>query len=284
MTKGEVPMAKTKVFKTEESRDAIRFRYNQILNTFPFDRRYVETSFGRTFVMEGGKPDDPPLVLLHGSCSNSAFWYGEMSALSQMHHVLAVDIVGEAGNSEENRLDVTSEEYADWLKQVFDACGIKKAVVMGNSLGSWMALRFACKYAECVSKMILMAPSGLSGQNIALLEKAKQSSLQDEALKIDDTIMQGAKLPKEVEDFINLIASGYNPITDELPVISDEQIKSLAMPILFIAGKKDNMVDAVSAAQRLSQLIPDAKIHLEDSGHIILNSLDFAIPFLAAGE
>ena len=69
------------VFKTEECRDMIRSRYNQILSNFPFKQLYVETSFGKTFVLESGDPKNPPLILLHGSCSNSAFWSGEISVL-----------------------------------------------------------------------------------------------------------------------------------------------------------------------------------------------------------
>lgn len=271
----------TNVFKTKESRDKIRSRYNQILSTFPFKQRYVETTFGKTFILESGAPENPALILLHGSCSNSAFWFGEISILSNMFHVLAVDIIGEAGNSDENRLDINQDGYADWLKVVLDALSIEKAVVMGNSLGSWMALKFSVKYPDCVSRLILIAPSGLSVQNVDFLERAKNAALKNEALTLDSSIAQGNELPKEVEEFINLILWGYNPIAEELPTFSDEQIVRLVMPILFIAGKEDVIIDTVSASQRLSKLIPNAKVHLlENNGHVVLNALEYVIPFL----
>ncbi len=275
----------TNVFKTEESRDKIRFRYNQILSVFPFKQRYVETIFGKTFILESGVPENPPLILLHGSCSNSAFWFEEISILSNMFHVLAVDIIGEAGNSEEKRLDINQDGYADWLKEVLDALSIEKAIVMGNSLGGWMALKFSVKYPDCVSKLILIAPSGLSVQNADFLERAKNTALKNEALTLDSSVAQGNELPKEVEEFINLILWGYNPITEELPAFSDEQIVRLVMPILFIAGKNDIMIDTVSAAQRLNKLIPNAEAHLlENTGHVVLNALEYIIPFLTKGD
>jgi len=172
-------MSTQPVFKSEESRDAIRTRYNQILSAFPFQQRYVDTTFGRTFILDAGDANRPPLVLLHGSCSNSAFWFGEISALSSTFHVLAVDILGEAGNSAENRLDLDSEDYADWLAEVFEACAVKKPVIMGNSLGSWMALRFATKFPERVERLILLAPAGLSGIHVEFLEEAKELSQQE---------------------------------------------------------------------------------------------------------
>lgn len=271
-------------FKTAESRDIIRSRYNQILSAFPFKQLYVETTFGKTFILESGATKSPALILLHGSCSNSAFWFGEISVLSNLFHVLAADIIGEAGNSDENRLDINGDGYADWLKQVLDALSIDKAVVAGNSLGSWMALKFAAKYPENVSKLILIAPSGLSVQNTDFLKKANNAALQNEALTWDSSVAQGNELPKEVEEFINLILWGYNPITEELPVLSDEQILRLVMPMLLIAGKNDVMVDTASAAQRLSNLLPHAEVHLLETGHVVLNALEYMLPFLTKGD
>lgn len=274
-----------KVFKTEESRDIIRTRYAQILSAFPFKQRYIKTTFGSTFVLEAGSADHPALILLHGSCSNSAFWFIEMSALSSRFHVLAVDILGEAGNSEENRLDLNGNGYADWLREVLAACAVKKAIVMGNSLGSWMALKFATQYPDCAARLILIAPSGLSGQNAAFLERAKRALAQEEGKAMDPSVALGAEIPKEVEEFINLIVWGYHPITEELPVFSDGWLKRLRMPILFIAGKLDVMVDAVTAAQRLGELIPEAEVHLlENVGHMVPNALTYVVPFLEKKE
>jgi pimeloyl-ACP methyl ester carboxylesterase len=271
----------TGVFKSEDSKNRIRSRYDQILGAFPFQRRYVDTSFGKTFLLESGDSTAPALVLLHGSCSNSAFWFVEMSALSAAFHVFAVDIVGEAGNSDERRLSLKNDDYADWLKEVLDALSIGKATLMGNSLGGWMALKFSVKYPGSVSKLILIAPSGLSVQNAEFLERAKNAAKRNETLTLDPSVLQGKELPAEVKEFIDLILWGYDPITEELPVFTDEQIARLDMPVLFVAGKDDVMVDAQAAAQRLSVILPGAEIRLlEKTGHFIMNALDYAWPFL----
>lgn len=144
-----------------------------------------------------------------------------------------------------------------------------------------MALKFSVKYPDSVARLILIAPSGLSEQNVDFLERAKNAALKNEALTLDSSVAQGNELPKEVEEFINLILWGYNPIAEELPTFSDGQILRLVMPILFIAGKNDVIIDSVSAAQRLSKLISNAEVHLlENTGHIVLNALEYVIPFL----
>jgi pimeloyl-ACP methyl ester carboxylesterase len=271
----------TTVFKTAQSRDNIRARYNQILGAFPFAQKYVDTAFGRTFVLENGDPGKETLILLHGSCSNSAFWFGEICALSDRFHVFAADIIGEAGNSNENRPKLNSDGYADWLREVLDALGIKKAVVAGNSLGGWLALKFAAKYPQRVLKLILIAASGLSGQSSDLLNKAQNAVAQNDPITVDPALTGASALPQEVMEFINLIISGYNPITQQLPVLSDGQLEKLNMPVLFIAGKNDIMVDTIAAAQRLGSCIPGAEIHLlENTGHVVLNALEYMIPFL----
>jgi pimeloyl-ACP methyl ester carboxylesterase len=206
------------VFKSPELRDRILARYNEILAAFPFEKKYVDTSFGRTFVLATGAPENPPVILLHGACSNSAFWFGELMALSPTHHVLAVDIPGEAGNSADNRLDLRTEDYADWLKDVFLALGIEHAAVAGNSLGGWMALRFATKYPERVTKLALIAPGGLSGVHEAVFERARRAEAEGTTLSIDSSLAGGAELPAPVIEFMNLILSGFNPIAEGLPI------------------------------------------------------------------
>jgi pimeloyl-ACP methyl ester carboxylesterase len=273
------------VFKTPESRDKIRARYNEILSTFPCRQRYVETTFGKTFVLEAGAPDGPALILLHGSCTNSAFWFQELCALSDRFRVLAVDILGEAGNSDENRLELASEGYADWLKEALDALSVKSAALAGNSLGGWMSLKFATKYPQLLSKLILIATAGLSELNPDFLDRANRAAAHNETMKMDSDVTGEIALPKQVEEFINLILWGFHPIKEELPVFTDEQLGKLTMPLLFIAGKDDAIIDTVAAAQRVEKRMPHARVHLlEGVGHMVLNPLEYMIPFLTGEE
>lgn len=117
---------KQSVFKTEAGRDKFRAYYNQVLSQFPFEQQYIKTTFGQTFMLTAGQESNPPIILLHGSCSNSAFWFPEIMALSSYYRVYAVDIIGEAGNSEEYRPDLNSDAFALWMKDVLDSLCLKK--------------------------------------------------------------------------------------------------------------------------------------------------------------
>ena len=271
---------KTSVFKTEAGRDKVRAYYNNVLSRFPFGQQYVETSFGKTFVLTAGRKADPPVILLHGSCSNSAFWFPEIMALSENFRVYAVDIIGEAGNSEEYRPDLDSDAFALWMKDVLDALGLENAVFIGNSLGGWMALKFAAAYPERVLRLILIASAGLAQIRPQFLSDAQQARKTDGTVPVSPSMIGEQSIPKEVLGFINLIAESYNPI-QELPVYADEELRRLHMPILFIDGENDGIIDAEKSAQRLSRLIPPAEIHLlPKCGHVVTGSLEYITPFL----
>ena len=120
------------VFKSREGRQRILEQYDKILKTFDFEYReqYVDTSYGPTYVLESGSHDLPPLFLFHGSSSNSAAWFADIKALTQHHHVIAVDLIGDAGHSAENRLDMKSDGYALWIRELFDGLSIAGSVDM----------------------------------------------------------------------------------------------------------------------------------------------------------
>ena len=66
---------KQSVFKTEAGRDQFRAYYNQVLSQFPFEQKTINTTFGQTFMLTAAQESSPPVILLHVSCSNSAFWF-----------------------------------------------------------------------------------------------------------------------------------------------------------------------------------------------------------------
>lgn len=272
---------KNSVFKSEASRDQLRAYYGQVLSQFPFGQKYIETTFGRTFLLTAGQDTNPPVILLHGSCSNSAFWFPEILALSGNYKVYAVDIIGEAGNSEEYRPDLDSDAFALWLKEVLDALDLPEAVFIGNSLGGWMSLKFATAFPKRVSKLVLISSAGLAEMRPEFMSKASALPETDEAVTASPSVIGSNELPKEVLDFLNLILASYNPI-QYLPVFSDGQLNRLQMPVLFIGGDNDAIVDAVKSAQRLAALVPSAEIHLiENCGHLITGSAEIFIPFLS---
>ncbi|MFA7673657.1 MAG: alpha/beta hydrolase [Clostridia bacterium] len=278
-------MNKIKVFKSDEGRDRIRKYYNGILSFFPFRQKYVDTSFGKTFVLEAGQPGYPALVLLHGSCSNSAMWLGDIPVLMSNFHVFAVDTLGEAGNSEETRLDIDTDEYTRWLSELLEKLDISQAVIMGNSMGGWLALHFAAAFPKRTSALVLLAPAGIVPARQSFLAKtANISEDPDSAASVKNAIFADTAVPKEVMEFMSLVMADFNPITGAFWVLSDEQMRNLTMPVLMIAGKDDITTDTKEAAKRLAKFVPHARIDLIEGSHVIINTAATVMPFLLMKE
>lgn len=274
------------VFKSEEGRKLLLRSYAAMLRNvgFQYEERYIPTTFGRTYVLEAGDPTKQPVVLIHGSCSNSAAWFGDIPALSAHYHIYSVDIVGDAGNSEENRLDQRTEEFADWLKEVFDGLGISQAALIGNSLGGWISLQFAGRFPERVSKLVLIAASGIVPvkpsfivRTLLYLAMGKQGRAA-----ISRMIFGPDEIPQEVEAFTSLIGEHFNPLTGALPILPDERMSCLTMPLIYIAGANDATTDTKKAVQRLHRLIPGAEIHpIKSCSHVIYDAKPWYLPFLS---
>ena len=111
---------KTSVYHSPKQRDAFRAVYHQFLSGMPFAKRTLETPYGETFLLEAGDAKNPAVLLLHGSCSKSAFWLNDIMALKGNYYVFAADIPGEAGNSAEYRLSLDNSDYAEWLASLLD--------------------------------------------------------------------------------------------------------------------------------------------------------------------
>ena len=273
------------VFRTEEGKVKVLTYYKELLCSLPVScqEKFVKTSFGETYLLEAGNIDNPVMLLFHGSCSNSAMWFGDIGALSRQYRVLAVDIIGEAGNSAENRLDLISDGYAQWIRELMDALCIQKAILMGNSFGGWMSLKFATAFPERVNKLVLIATSGITPTRLSFILKSIYFTMRGEkGLKYMNKMIFGTeKIPKEVTEFSNLIMKNFKPMMGALPIYTDEQLKRLTMPVLYIAGEKDVTVDTGKTEDRIIKFMPSAQIHLlKDSGHVIYNILDTILPFL----
>ncbi|MDR0569932.1 MAG: hypothetical protein LBG71_01735 [Clostridiales Family XIII bacterium] len=53
---------KKSVFKSPEKRDRMRAYYDGVPGKFPFEQKYVATSFGRTFMLAFGDEAKPPFI------------------------------------------------------------------------------------------------------------------------------------------------------------------------------------------------------------------------------
>ncbi|KJB86039.1 hypothetical protein AZ66_21190 [Paenibacillus sp. E194] len=278
------------LYKSEAGKREVLEQYRKILASWPVENHQyeVETSFGSTFVIESGSKNNPPLILLHGSVSNSFTWYGDVASLSKTHNVYAIDIIGEAGLSAASRPSYESGAYALWLNETIHALRLSSCSIVAMSLGGWMSLSFATTYPEKVDNLVLLCPGGLTHEKASFLWKAiffsllgKWGQLQILKLVGAGTISSSSLSGLEVDlSFASLVFKHFKPRTAKMPLFSNQSLHQLTMPIFMLFGDSDQLIPASKSMNRLKQFAPQARIELlPDTGHLIVNQADRILQF-----
>lgn len=277
------------IYDSPEGKDLILTAYKEILSHWPvsFETHLIPTSYGQTAVHVSGVDDLPALILLHGSTSNSAMWIGDVEALSQEYQVFAVDIIGEPGLSAENRPDHESDHYGIWLEEILNHFNILRTSVIGNSLGGWMALQLAKHRPNRIDALVLLAPSGLAPARLSFVLKAIPLTLMGSwgSHKLNQIVYGHENIPEEAERFGDLIMDHFTPRIGSLPILKDEEVAALHMPILYIGGEEDALLHTQDAADRLQQFAPHAEIHVHpNTGHVLLHEQALILKFLTQNK
>lgn len=93
-----------------------------------------------------GEKTKPCLVLLHGLCEDSTIWDAFIETLVADYFVLRPDLSGFGASDilPQHSIDL----MADSVKAVIDAEKIKSCVLIGHSMGGYVSVAFAKKYAS----------------------------------------------------------------------------------------------------------------------------------------
>lgn len=118
----------------------------------------IQVNHASLYCYTGGKTFDatkPTVVMVHGVLNDHSVWILQSRYLA--HHgwnVLALDLPGHCRSG--GAPATTVEEAADWVLALLDAAGIEKAVLVGHSFGSLVALEAAARAPERVRQLVLV--------------------------------------------------------------------------------------------------------------------------------
>lgn len=208
---------------------------------------------------------------------NSCMWVSDILKYYQKYRVYAPDIPGEAGRSDERQLPFTTSDLDDWLYDVFNGLSISKAVVIGASLGAWLAAKFAIRYPNKIDKLVLLCPAGIGTQNKNFIFTAMFHMLLGEKgiRKLFKIINGNVDMPEIMLKFQILIGKNFNTRREPIPIFSDEELRRLTMPVFLFVGAKDIILHSMETADRMKKLVPNTIINiLPEGGHSIINLTD----------
>ncbi len=95
------------------------------------------------------------IVCVHGLTANLACWASVADILSPDYRIIAYDLRGR-GDSDKPEQGYSLQIHCEDLAGLLDRLRLKKAVLMGHSLGAHIALCFAVRFPRRVSRLVLI--------------------------------------------------------------------------------------------------------------------------------
>ena len=233
------------IYRSEEGKKRILELYDAQLSrlTLPYRDIYVDTSFGKTHLIETGNFDKEPLLVFHGGNATTAYNLLTCDFLFEDFHIYAVDIIGHPGKSAERSLPASGYDYGLWAGEVIEALGFEKIRLFGGSFGGGIIAKTMCVVPDKVERAVLYIPAGISNAP---------------AIRTDD-ICQTAKL-----------SINYVKVKTAMPsnVDADKMKKCLASA-LVMGAEKDCLFPGPGVIRRAKRIIPNCKTCLlRGRGHM----------------
>lgn len=249
----------------------------------------------QAYCYTGGKAFDPALpviVPIHGAQNDHSVWALQSRALAHRGYaVLAPDL---PGHGRSGGAPLTSvEAMAAWLLALLDAAGAGRALLVGHSMGSLIALEAAHLAPQRVSGLALLGATYPMRVSDTLLEAAR--SEEDAAIEMVAAWSHASWLPGPSTagpgtSVINtarrlmqrMSARGADGLlhTDfaacNAYANGEAAAASIACPTLFVQGKKDMMTPPRSA-QLLTGVIAHAGVIGVDAGHAMMSEAPDAV-------
>jgi pimeloyl-ACP methyl ester carboxylesterase len=219
-----------------------------------------------------------PLVFLHGFCETKDIWENFTAPFSKKYRVIEIDLPG-FGESPLPAGEITISKSGDLVWEFLKNMGLSNALVVGHSMGGYMALAMAAKRPEFFKGLVLFHSTALADT----IEKKHSRNKAIEFLKKYGAI-------RFVESFVPALFHQASPdiIAEVVKVAStcstetlvaytlamrDRKahtgvLESATFPILFIGGEYDTAVPANTLQGQAS--LPK-KSHLRvlpDVGHM----------------
>jgi 2-hydroxy-6-oxonona-2,4-dienedioate hydrolase len=129
--------------------------WTELLDT-PFRQGWIDAGGLRTRFVQAGDPLNPSLVMLHGTAGSLENFAANIAAHARHFNCIAFDMIG-SGMTDKPDYDYETEHYVKHAHDFFKAFGVRKASVIGLSLGARVASRFAIDHPDMVEKLILLS-------------------------------------------------------------------------------------------------------------------------------
>ncbi len=223
-----------------------------------------------------------PVLFLHGFPLNRSMWDKQVDALSLRYRILTIDLRGH-GESDAPLWRYSVEEFADDVTALLDHLKLQQVVLVGLSMGGYVAFAFTRRYRHRLHGLILtdtraqadtvegrkgrfhLAQTAHTKGPAAVAEVMLPKLLAPETLRSDPSLVQ--RLRSMIETMpLSGIAGDLMAMADRPDSVS--LLPSITCPTLVVVGEQDQATP-VADARLMADSIPGARLSIiPQAGHL----------------
>jgi pimeloyl-ACP methyl ester carboxylesterase len=228
-----------------------------------------------------------PLVLISGIGYTLWQWHGMIPFLQEHFQVIAFDNRG-VGQSDKPAGPYTAHMLAADTAGLLDALGIEKAIVMGHSMGGFIAQAMALDFPQRVEKLILCSTNFGGPRHIPVTPEAMKvltDVTRDPLSRFQNGLLVSTapgwaeRHPELIQQWIEWrLANPVDPGSYQaqlaiglglLPEAAsfENRLSALTVPTLILFGAHDKVVPPENAALLAEKIVWSHVVILPDAGH-----------------
>ncbi len=232
--------------------------------------------------------EGPPLVLVMGIGYDATLWtLAQVPALSQRFQVVIFDN-RDVGRSSKAAAPYTIADMADDVAALMDALAIKRAHLLGLSMGGMIAQEFALRHADRLHRLVLSgcgaAPARVAFDPIRTWNWVKANDKSGEVFACQQFIWLFStaflRNKEAVQQTISMLTSNPNPVGPEaynrqaqayLRYDALDRLADLKSPTLVIVGEQD-LLTPPWICREVADRIPGSQFEIikgEGSSHVV---------------
>jgi pimeloyl-ACP methyl ester carboxylesterase len=225
------------------------------------------------------------IVLLHGFGEDHHIFDKQIQVLSAKYNVFAPDLPGSGINTNHQweKGSATIEWMAIWVNQVLSRRGIKSCILLGHSMGGYIALAFAEKFPEMLDGFGLIHSTAFEDSAAKKEIRRKAISFINEKgtypfLKAAIPGLFGSDFKNKNEEVINRLIERSRDFTIESLTFyyrammerpdRSIQLKKAKVPVLILAGAHDIAAPLVDLAIQAAMPSVCHFYILQNTGHM----------------
>ena len=250
------------------------------LQGIPFSQGYLDAGGVRTRYLQAGDPGNPPLVFLHGSGGHAEAYVRNLEAHAADFCTWSIDMLGH-GYTDKPGHPLEIAHYVDHLVAFLDAVGAEQAHISGESLGGWVAARFAADHPQRVQRLVLNTAGG-SQADPEVMKRIVTLSMAAAENPSWDTVQARIKwlMADKSKDYDDIVASrqrvyrqpGFVDAMRDIMALQDPEIRArnllgakeygaITAPTLVVWTSDDPTAD-VEEGRRIASMIPGARFEV----------------------